>query len=202
MNKFVFGAALAALATAIPAAAPAQRTAPAVIVVIDTQRVFSECTACKAAQTQLETQLQQIQQRAQQLNQPLQTEAQSLQAAAQALNGKEPDAALQQRATAFQQKQSAAAQEIAQREQTFARNRAYVAQQINARLDPIINQVMSTHGATVALDTQATLARSASLDVTNEVLAALNQQLPSVNTTAPAQAQQPQQQQQQQPQGR
>ena len=199
MNKFVFGAALAALATAIPAAAPAQQTSPAVIVVIDTQRVFAECTACKAAQTQLQTQMQQIQQRAQQLNQPLQTEAQSLQTAAQALKGAQPDAALQQRATAFQQKQSAAAQEIAQREQAFGRNRAYVAQQINARLDPIINQVMQAHGATIALDTQATLARAASIDVTNEVLASLNQQLPSVTTTAPAQAQQPQQQQ---PQGR
>lgn len=183
MNKFAFGSALAALSLAIPAAAPAQRLGAAVVVVVDTQRVFSECTACKAAQTQLQTQLQQIQQRAQQLGQPIETEAVAIRTAA---GGKAPDAALQTRITALQGKQTAAQQELAGREQAFQRNRAYVAQQINARLDPIINQVMTARGASLALDTQATLARSASMDVTNEVLAALNQQLPSVSVNAPA----------------
>ena len=53
MTKLVLGSALAALALAIPAAAPAQRLSPAVIAVVDTGRIFSECTACRAAQTQL-----------------------------------------------------------------------------------------------------------------------------------------------------
>jgi hypothetical protein len=56
---------------------------------------------------------------------------------------------------------------------------------------------MTARGANVALDVQATIARAQALDVTNEVLTALNQQLPSVSVTPL-----PQQPQQQQPQGR
>ncbi|RJF91105.1 OmpH family outer membrane protein [Sphingomonas cavernae] len=199
MTKIIVTAALSALAIATPFAAQAQKLNPAVIAVVNNERVFTECTACKAAQAQLQTQLQQIEQRAQQLGQPLQTEAQSLEAAVKALNGKQPDAAMQQRATAFQQKQGAAQKEISDRQQTFQRNRAFVAQQIQAKLNPIVQQVMTARGATVALDTQATLASAASIDVTNDVLAQLNQQLPSVSTTAPAPAAQPAQPQ---PQGR
>lgn len=200
MNKFAIGTALAALSLALPAAAPAQRVGGAVVVTVDTQRVFRECTACVAAQTQLNQQLQQIQQRAQALGQPMQTEAQSIETAVRALQGKQPDAALQARITAFQTKQNTANQELAGREQTFRRNQAYVAQQIRDRLEPIIRQVMNTRGANVAVDTQQTLAAAPALDVTNDVLAQLNQQLPSVSVTAPAQAAPAQQQQQ--PQGR
>lgn len=198
MNKIVIGAALAALA--LPATAPAQRLNPAVVAVVDIGRVFSECTACKAAQTQLQTQLQALQQRSQALGAPLQTEAQSIEAAARALNGKAPDAALQQRVQALQTKQNSANQEIARGEQTFRSTQAHVAQQINARLTPIINQVMQTRGAAIVVDRGATLAASPSLDVTNDVLAQLNQQLPSVSVTPLPQQAQPQAQQQ--PQGR
>jgi outer membrane protein len=186
MNKIALGAAFCALAAAIPAAAPAQRAGPAIVVVVDTARIFSECTACRAAQTQLQTQLQQIQQRAQQLGQPIETDAAAIQTAVRALAGKQPDAALQQRITALQARQNTANQELQGREQGFRRNQAYVAQQINTRLNPIITQVMTARGANIAVDKQATLASSASLDVTNDVLAQLNQQLPSVNVNAPA----------------
>ena len=115
MTKLYFGAAIAALAATIPAAAPAQRLSPAVIAVVDIGRVSTECTACRAAATQLQTQGQQLQQR----------------------------------------------------------------------------------GATVILDKGSTLASGANIDVTNDVLAQLNQQLPSVSVTPL-----PQQQTQQQPTGR
>ena len=186
MNKIALGAAFCALAAAIPAAAPAQRAGPAIVVVVDTARIFSECTACRAAQTQLQTQLQQIQQRAQQLGQPIETDAAAIQTAVRALAGKQPDAALQQRITALQARQNTANQELQGREQGFRRNQAYVAQQINTRLNPIITQVMTARGANIAVDKQATLASSASPDVTSDVLAQLNQQLPSVNVNAPA----------------
>lgn len=194
MNKYTFGAALGALALAIPAAAPAQRAPAAAIVVVDMERVYQECTACKAANAQLQTQLQQIQQRAQQLAQPIQTEGTAIQTAIRALNGKQPDAALQARITALQTKQNQGNQEIQGREQTLRSTQANVAQQINTRLNPIINQVMTARGANLALDATSTLARAQALDVTNDVLAQLNQQLPSV-TVAPLPAgQQPQQQ--------
>lgn len=197
MTKFLFGTALAVLAVAIPAAAPAQKTAGAVVVVVDTERVYRECNACKAAQATLQTQATSLQQRAQQLGQPIQTEAQSLDAAIKALAGKQPDAALTARITALQTKQSTAQQEIQGREQTLRSTQQNVLQQINVKLNPVINQVMTARGANLAVDENNTLAHGASLDITNEVLAALNQQLPSVSVTPL-----PQSANQQQPQGR
>ena len=81
MNKLAFGAALAALSLALPGAAQAQRTPGAVIVVVDTDRVYRECTACRAAQTQLQGMVTSARTRASQLGQPLQTEAQSIEQA-------------------------------------------------------------------------------------------------------------------------
>lgn len=177
---------LAAGVATTPFAAMAQRAPAATFVVVDTARIFNECNACKAAQAQLKTQADQLQARSQALATPLQAEGQAIQAAASALGGKEPDAALKARATAFQQRQQAAAQEVQGREQAFGRNRQYVAQQINTRLNPIIVAVMKARGANVAVDPQAILAYEPAIDATNDVLAQLNAQLPSVSVTAPA----------------
>jgi Skp family chaperone for outer membrane proteins len=203
MSKYTFGVALAALSLAVPASAPAQRAPAASIVVVDTDRIYRDCNACRAAQTQIQAQVTSAQQRAQQLGQPIQTEAQSIQQAAQAARSQTgaartaAETALQQRAQALQTRQNTANQELQRLEQNIQSTRANVVQQINVRLNPIISQVMTARGANLALDVGATLARAQALDVTNDVLAQLNQQLPSV-TVAPL----PQQQQQQQPQGR
>ena len=192
MTKTLISLALPLALVAGSGVAHAQaKLSPAVIAIVDSEKIFRECNACKAAQAQLQTQLTQIQQRAQALGTPLQTEAQSLDAAVKALAGKPADAALQKRATDFQQKQTAAQQEIQQREQTFNRNRQYVAQQVQQKMGPIVSQAMTARGATVALDQGATLASAASIDITNDVLTALNAQLPSVSTTAPAAPAQP-----------
>lgn len=189
MKTFIKSAALvAAIATAPTAAMAQQKTPGAVIVMIDTQKVYAECNACKAAQTQLQTQAQQLQQLAQTLGQPIRTEAEAIQ---KAVGDKTPDAAMKARIDALQTKQTQANQQLQQREQAFQRNRAYVAQQIGAKLEPIFTQVMQAHGANLAVDTQATLAAASSLDVTNEVMTQLNAQLPSVSTTAPPPAAQP-----------
>lgn len=193
MMKFAVSSAIAALALAIPAAAPAQKIGPAVIIVVDREQIYSDCVACKAAQTQLQAQLQQIQQRAQQLGQPIDAEVNAIRTAA---GGKAPDAALQKRIQELQTKQAAAQKELAESEATFNRNRAFVSKQINDKLDPIITQMMRDRGASIALDQNVTIAISPAVNVTNDVLAALNQQLPSVSTTAPAAPAQ------QQPQGR
>ena len=82
-------AAILAGAVASPVFAQA-KTPAAVIVTVDNDKILSECTACKAAQTQLQSQAQQIQTLSQTLGQPLQTEAEAIQKAA---GGKAPDAA-------------------------------------------------------------------------------------------------------------
>jgi Skp family chaperone for outer membrane proteins len=203
MNKLAFGTAMAALSLALPGVAQAQRTPGAVIVVVDTDRVFRECTACKAAQTQLQGLVTSARTRAQQIGQPLQTEAQSIEQAGAQLRNQTgaaraaAESALNNRVQQFQAKQTTAQQEVARLEQNIQSTQQNVLRQINDRLNPIFTTVMNAHNANLALDVNATLARSNTLDVTNEVLAALNQQLPSVSVTplpqAPAQ---------QQPQGR
>lgn len=198
MTKLYFGAALAALAATLPAAATAQRLNPTVVAVVDTNRVARECTACATAQTQLQQQAQQVQQLQTTLRQPIETEAQAIRTALDALQGKPADAALQGRITALQQRQNTANQQLQQRAQTLQSTEAHVLQQINTALGPIINQVMQTRGAAMVVDRGAALAVSPSIDVTNDVLAQLNQRLTTISVTplpeqaAPAQQQQPQ----------
>ena len=195
MLKIAISAALAA-ATLVPAAAIAQNVPPAVIAVVDLERVQAECTACKSARAALQTQANAIKARETALTTPLQTEGKAIQAAIDALKGAEPDAALQARVKAFETKRQQGAQELANRGQAFQRNQAYVAQQIQTKLGPIYQQVMTRRGANVMVEIGTTLASGQSLDVTSDVLAALNTALPTVATTAPAAPAQ------QQPQGR
>jgi hypothetical protein len=48
---------------------------------------------------------------------------------------------------------------------------------------------MTRRGANVLMEVGATLATAQNVDVTNDVLAALNSALPTIATTAPAQSQ-------------
>jgi outer membrane protein len=195
MLKIIIPAALA-LAALAPSAALAQTVPPAIVAVVDLDRVQQECTACKSARAALQTQANSIKARETALTTPLQTEGKAIQAAIDALQGKEPDAALQARVKAFETRRQQGAQELANRGQQFQRNQAHVAQQIQAKLGPIYRQVMTRRGANLMVEVGTTLATAATLDVTNDVLVALNAALPSVSTTAPAAPAQ------QQPQGR
>ena len=195
MKILIPAAVLFASAAAIPSAAVAQRAPAAVVVVVDTERVFRECNACRTAQTQLQSQVTALQTRQQTLTNQLRPEGQAIQTAIAALNGREPDAALRTRAQAFQTKQDQANEELQRGQRNLQSIQANVLRQINTRLNPAINQVMVARGANLAVDTSDTLARGAGLDVTTEVLAALNATLPSVSLT-------PLPQQQQQTQGR
>ena len=186
-------AALAASAIAIPSAALAQRAPAAVVVVVDSDRIYRDCNACRSAQTQLQSRLTALQARQKTLADQLRPEGQAIQSAIQALAGKAPDAALRARAEAFQKKQDDANQELGRSQQNLQSIQANIVRQINARLNPVITQVMNARGANLAVDTNATLAHSPTVDVTAAVLAGLNTALPSVSLTPlPAQAQQPQ----------
>ncbi|WP_310468288.1 OmpH family outer membrane protein [Sphingomonas sp.] len=175
---------------ALPSVASAQRAPAAVIVVVDTDRVYRECTACRTAQTSLQGQVTALQTRQQTLANGLRPEGTAIQNAITALAGKAPDAALRARVDAFQKRQETANQELGRAQQNLQSVQANVLRQINERLNPAINQVMTARGANLAVDTDATLARSQGLDVTADVLAALNRTLPSVSLTPLPQAQQ------------
>jgi len=188
----------AAAAFVAPSAAPAQRATPTLAVVVDSNRVYRDCNACRTAQAQLQSQVTALQTRQQTLMNQLRPEAQAIQAAINALGGKEPDAALRARAQAFQQRQEQAQQELARTEANIQSIRANVSRQIDERFGPAVRQVMTQAGANLALDVGSTIAHAPALDVTNAVLAAVNATLPTLSLTPLPQ----QQQQQQQPQGR
>lgn len=188
---------IAAAAGALAIAGPAQAQQRPAILVVDTDRVLNECTACKAAATQLQGQVQQGRTRAQQLETSLKPEAEALEKSVQALGGKQPDQALQARIAAFRQKQQQGATELSNRENTIQSTQAHVQQQIGRRLVQIVEQSRARRQASIVVAKQSTLASDTAADITGEVLAALNQQLPSVSVTPL-----PQQQQQNRPQGR
>lgn len=197
MKRLLISASLAASAI-LPSAGHAQAIPGAVVAVVDLDKVTSECNACKTAAAALRSQATAFESRRQALATPLQTEGKSIQAAVDALGGKEPDAALQARARAFQTKQQQAEQELSATQQQIQRNNQYIQKQIADKLGPIYTQVMQKRGANLMVEVGATLATGASLDVTNDVVTALNSALPTIQTTAPAAPARPQNQ----PQGR
>jgi Skp family chaperone for outer membrane proteins len=185
MKTLLFSAAFAAAVIA-PTAANAQALPAAVVAVVDLDKVTSDCNACKTAATTLRGQVTSLQNREKALAAPLQTEQKAIQAAIDALNGKEPDAALQARIKAFQTKQQAGATEIQNTQQRIQNNQRYVQKQIQDKLGPIYSQVMQRRGATIMVEVGATLATAAALDVTADVVTALNAALPSLSVNAPA----------------
>lgn len=187
-SKTILAAIAAAGVTFGAGAAVAQTLADAKVAVVDVERVMSTCAACVAARGQLQAQQTQYQQFVQQQSAPLQPERTAIETALRAANGK-ADAALDQRMQAYQRRAEPVQRAITDREQTLRRNMQYVDQQINAALLPVIEQVANQRGATVALPKNSLLFAATAADITDPVLVALNQQLPSVQTVAPVQQQ-------------
>jgi outer membrane protein len=186
----IFLTATAAIVSTIALAAPAaaQKVPAASIAIVDLGRISSECTACKPAAAALQSQVTALRTRQQQLTNSLQSEGQSIQTAINALPSKQPDAALTARIKALQAKQEAANQELQRQQQQIQRNQAYIQQQIDAKLGPVIEQVMTRRGANLVIEAGGALRAGAGLDVTTDVLTGLNAALPSLATTAPAAA--------------
>ena len=185
MKKLLISVSLAAAAV-LPSAAQAQAIPAAVVAVVDLDRVTSDCTACKTATAALRSQVQAYQSRENALAAPLQTEQKSIQAAIDALKGAEPDAALKARVAAFQTRQQNGAQELQRQQDQIKRNQQYVQKQIADKLGPIYSQVMQRRGANIMVEQGATLATATSLDVTTDVIGALNTAMPTIQTVAPA----------------
>lgn len=190
MSKILKISALAsALAVAAVATPVLAQSVPATkVAVVDLNRIARECNACRTANQTLQQQVQALQTRQQQLTTQLQPEGQSLEAAIKALNGKQPDAALQTRIAAFQQKEQAAGRELQTQQVQIQRNQKYVGEQIEEKLQTLYKPAMQKRGANVLVEIGQTLAYEPGLDITNDVMTALNSSLTTINTTAPAPA--------------
>ena len=190
MKKTLLFAAISTALVAAPAVVHAQ--AATGILIVDTDSVMQSCTACASARAQLESQANALQARRNTLAGQFQTEAQSIDTEAKALGTKAPGPALKARAQALQTKEDQAQQELQNSAATIQSTQAHVQQQIGEKLVQVVEQVRAQRRAAIVLSKNATLANDPGLDVTSEVLAALNQQLPSVSVTPmPQQQQQP-----------
>lgn len=197
MRKLTYPTIAVAVALTAAGVAHAQQRP---ILVVDTEKVLTDCNACRTANTQLQTQQNQLQSRIQQraaaLDAQLKPERDAIQKAVQALAGKQPDAALQRRAQAYEQRAQAAQNELQNIERQFQSTVAHVRQQVGQRVVLIAEQVRARRQAAIVIGKSSVMANDSAIDVTTEVLAALNQQLPAVSVTPLPQ------QQQAQPQGR
>ena len=189
MKKLALTLAVTVSALTIAGPAAAQQRP---ILVVDTERVLTECNACKAAAATLQGQVAQGRQRAQQLEASLKPEGEMLQKSIDALGGKQPDAALKARIDTFRQKQQAGAAELQTKESNIQSTQANVQQQIGRKIVEVVEQSRARRQASIVVSKQSTLANDAAVDITGEVLAALNQQLPSVSVTPLPQQAKPQ----------
>jgi len=186
--KTIFISASLAASVLVPAAARAQAVPAATVAVVDVDRVRASCNACKTAIATLKSQAAAEESREKALSTSLESERASIQAAVDALKGKQPDAALQARIKAFQTQGQQAQAEVERGRAQIAANQQYIVKQIDDKMNPIFGQVLQRRGANIMVDQNATLATATSVDVTNDVLTALNAALPSIATSAPAPA--------------
>ena len=186
MNRYLLSSALAALAFATPAAAPAQTLPAPVIAVVNLDQIFGTCTQCTAANTQLQAQGAALQTRAQTLANQIEAEARAIQPLVNAVPaGGQPDAALAARIQGFNQLQQNADREVNAERERIQRNIAFVRQQIGQRIQPAITTVMQQRGATIVMDRAGLITASPTLDITPAVLAIVNQNNTPLNINAP-----------------
>lgn len=191
MNKLLLASAVAVSALASSGPALAQRVPAATIAVVNSNRVATECNACRTAIAQFRTQGTNFENRRTTLTNQLGPERTAIQNAINALKGKPADAALQARIKAFETKGQQAEQELARAQQNLQSINANILRQIKEKLDPAVRTVMASRGASVVLEAEGTLGFSPAIDVTNDVIAQLNSTLPSISVTPMPQQQQP-----------
>jgi Skp family chaperone for outer membrane proteins len=95
------------------------------------------------------------------------------------------------RIAAFQAKQQALQGQVAKKDEQMRYAFALARQQMEAKLGPILQGLVKSHGANLVLDKQAVVfATAGGFDITGDAINQLNQQLPSLkvnfNVTPPA----------------
>jgi len=178
---------IAIAATVLAAPVAAQTLPPAVIVVIDMDRVFQTSAAGKQAAAELKTRADAIQARLASLRTQYGTEEQTLIKSRPTAPGP-AITAWETKARDMQTRKQKDEQDLAKRDQDFQASRQSVLKQINDAAQPIITAVMRERGATIALAEGATLQHSGTIDVTTDIVARIDKSLPRVSTATPAAA--------------
>ena len=194
MKKFVIGA--AALASVLGASAASAQTAgpanvgPAIpgVCVFFNQQLLAQSTAGQSVQTRMGQLATEVQGELQPYATTIQTEAQALQQGASTI----APADLQSRRQALQQR----AQEAQQLQQTREDELRYTLGEqrrlISVAVEPLLVAIYQEKGCGILIDRESVFIMNPAMDVTADVIARLNTQLPSLSfnrMTVPVQPQ-------------
>lgn len=179
LRKILGGLAVALTVAAAPTAALAQRSE---VVVLNQAKVIADSKAGKSIQAQIQNFAQAAGQELQAQGQQIQAEGQALQASRESLGEDE----LKKRATALMAKQQGAQQlsQIKQAELVQAEQAALA--ELSEKLEPIIRDVTKRRRAKVVLSrADVALMLDEEVDITDEVIAALDRTVTTIQVTKP-----------------
>ena len=190
--KTIFKAAALVLApmtaialTAVPAAAQTKSG----LAVVDLEEAVAKSTAFTTAITQMQTtykpQIDALNTRRTAIETDLKTKGDALQAALKAA-GNKPTPAIETQYQQYQQTQQTAQAELQRMSQPISLARAYVEEQIVARLDDALKAATAKTKSEIVFKKAATESFGAGADITPSVIAELNTLVPSVSITPPA----------------
>jgi Skp family chaperone for outer membrane proteins len=148
------------------------------------QRSTAWTTATTQMQTTYKATIDQLNARQTALRNELQPLATKLEADAKTPNANQQ--ALQQQYTALQQRQNTAQQELSRIGQPVARARAYVEEQIVAKLDDAVRAAMTKKNVSLVLRPEAAMSYQPAADITADVTTELNRLVPTASITPPA----------------
>jgi Skp family chaperone for outer membrane proteins len=177
------GLALSTAVVAVPAAAQVSSLGVANLDAA-VQRSTAWTTALSQMQTTYKATIDQLNSREAAIRTELQPHVTKLQTDAKAANPNQQ--ALQQQYATLQQRQNAAQQELAKIGQPVARARAYVEEQIAAKLDDALRAAMTRKNVSLVVRPEAALSYQPAADITADVTTELNRLVPSVSITPPA----------------
>lgn len=185
MRKFVSVIALsvALFLASAPAvvAAEAGKFPPAVVAVVDVQKIMRESSAAKSVRDQLATKRTEYQKMVNGDEQKLREEEQKLATEKSKLTAEE----FAKKREAFAGKVKATQEEVQGRARVLDNAFNGALEEIKKALGQVVADAANAHGATVVMDRGQLLIVESSLDMTDEVLVALNKALPSVSVKVP-----------------
>lgn len=175
MNTHVFRFMIVFSFLALIISAPARAESP-MIAVVNIQQVMKDSTAAQAARQQLQGKQKEFQDQINQKEKELQKEDQELAKQRSLMD----DEAFKKRIAAFQQKAAGVQKEVREKRQTFTKAYENAIAQLHSKVTGIISELAKERGFKAAIPASQVLYYDSSLDISAEVLARLNKQMPSL----------------------
>jgi outer membrane protein len=162
-------------------AADAAKFPPAVVAVVDVQKIMRESSAAKSVRDQLATKRTEYQKMVNGDEQKLREEEQKLATEKSKLTAEE----FAKKREAFAGKVKATQEEVQGRARVLDNAFNGALEEIKKALGQVVADAANAHGASVVMDRGQLLIVESSLDMTDEVLVAINKALPSVTVKVP-----------------